>query len=362
MVKMRLARRRSRGQRVAASDLWRRLRTAVGVLVAVLAAGTIGYMFIGLNFLDALYQTVVTVSTVGYREVGEVDNQYQIFTITLILFGAGSVLYRISVIVKITLILFGAGSVLYTIGVLIETLVEGRLTSEFGRRRMERTIETLHNHIVVCGWGQVGQAISTTLWDEGADVVVIDRREELADFHYLNICGDATDDGILSSAGVERARALVVALDSAADNVYVTLSARALNPDIFIVARATSPGAEPKLFRAGADRVVNPHQLGGAHMAALVTQPNVAEFLDIAMRDREIALTITEVTVPSGCSLLDKPLREAELGGVTILAMRERSGRFVHHPDLSMSPGAGDVLIALGTTDEHAELRRLASS
>lgn len=342
MVKMRLARRRSRGQRVAASDLWRRLRTAVGVLVAVLAAGTIGYMFIGLNFLDALYQTVVTVSTVGYREVGEVDNQYQIFTITLIL--------------------FGAGSVLYTIGVLIETLVEGRLTSEFGRRRMERTIETLHNHIVVCGWGQVGQAISTTLWDEGADVVVIDRREELADFHYLNICGDATDDGILSSAGVERARALVVALDSAADNVYVTLSARALNPDIFIVARATSPGAEPKLFRAGADRVVNPHQLGGAHMAALVTQPNVAEFLDIAMRDREIALTITEVTVPSGCSLLDKPLREAELGGVTILAMRERSGRFVHHPDLSMSPGAGDVLIALGTTDEHAELRRLASS
>ena len=342
MVKMRLARRRSRGQRVAASDLWRRLRTAVGVLVAVLAAGTIGYMFIGLNFLDALYQTVVTVSTVGYREVGEVDNQYQIFTITLIL--------------------FGAGSVLYTIGVLIEILVEGRLTSEFGRRRMERTIETLHNHIVVCGWGQVGQAISTTLWDEGADVVVIDRREELADFHYLNICGDATDDGILSSAGVERARALVVALDSAADNVYVTLSARALNPDIFIVARATSPGAEPKLFRAGADRVVNPHQLGGAHMAALVTQPNVAEFLDIAMRDREIALTITEVTVPSGCSLLDKPLREAELGGVTILAMRERSGRFVHHPDLSMSPGAGDVLIALGTTDEHAELRRLASS
>lgn len=342
MVKMRLAHRRRRGRRVAASDLWRRLRTAVAVLMVVLTAGTIGYLFIGLNFLDALYQTVVTVSTVGYREVGEVDDQYQIFTITLIL--------------------FGAGSVLYTIGVLIETLVEGRLTSEFGRRRMERTIETMHDHIVVCGWGQVGQAISTTLLDEGADVVVIDRREELVDFHYLSICGDATDDGILSSAGVERARALVVALDSAADNVYVTLSARALNANIFIVARATSSEAEPKLYRAGADRVVNPHQLGGAHMAALVTQPNVAEFLDIAMRDRELAVTITEVTVPPGCSLLDRPLREAELGGVTILAMRERTGRFVHHPDLSMSPAAGDVLIALGTDDEHAELRRLASA
>lgn len=342
MVKMRLARRRSRGPRVAVSDLWRRLRTAVAILVVVLAAGTTGYLFIGLNFIDALYQTVVTVSTVGYREVGEVDNQYQLFTITLIL--------------------FGAGSVLYTIGVLIETLVEGRLTSEFGRRRMERTIETMSDHIVVCGWGQVGQAISTTLLEEGADVVVIDRREELIDFHYLNICGDATDDGVLTSAGVERARALVVALDSAADNVYVTLSARALNAEIFIVARATSSEAEPKLYRAGADRVVNPHQLGGAHMAALVTQPNVAEFLDIAMRDRELAVTITEVTVPPGCVLLDKPLREAELGGVTILAMRERTGRFVHHPDLSMAPAAGDVLIALGTEDEHSELRRLTSS
>ncbi len=342
MVMLRVPGRHSRGPRISASDLWRRLRTAVAVLVVVLTAGTVGYRIIGLNTLDALYQTVVTVSTVGYREVGVVDDRYQIFTIVLIL--------------------LGAGSVLYTIGVLIETLVEGRLTREFGRRRMERTIETLHDHIVVCGWGQVGQAISNTLEAEGRDVVVVDRRDDIDDIAHLRICGDATEDGVLSLAGVERARAMVVALDSAADNVYVTLSTRALNPSIFIVARATSPGAEAKLYRAGADRVVNPHQLGGAHMAALVTQPNVAEFLDIAMHDRELAVSLCEVTVPEGSGLLDHPLAHAERDGITILALRRSDGRFVHHPDRTVPPAVGDVLIALGTEDEHAELRRMAET
>jgi voltage-gated potassium channel len=333
---MRIPRRR-RHARLSTTALWRRLQMAILILVGVLIAGTSGYLILGLGFIDSLYQTVITVSTVGYREVGEVDRSYQLFTVLLIM--------------------FGAGSVLYTIGVLLETLVEGRLGREFGRRRMEHDIDDLSDHIVVCGWGQVGQAISSTLAKEGRDVVVVDRRDDVAPLGDLHIVGDATNDGILTAAGIERASSLVVALDSAADNVYVTLSARALNHGLFIVARATSAGAEPKLYRAGANRVVNPHQLGGAHMAALVTQPNVAEFLDIAMRDRELAVTITEVTIPEGSHMLDQPLSACELGGVTVLALREQSGRFVHHPDLSMRASAGDVLIALGTDDEHAALR-----
>lgn len=321
----------------AKTDLWRRLQVAVAVLVSVLVAGTVGYLILGLDFVDAVYQTVITVSTVGYREVGAIDTPYQLFTIALIM--------------------FGAGAVLYTLGVLLETLVEGRLRREFGRRRMERTIDELSGHIVVCGWGQVGQAISVTLANEGRRVVVIDRREDIGLDGELYLVGDATEDGILSEAGIERAGALVVALDSAADNVYVTLSARALNAELFIVARATSPAAEPKLYRAGADRVVNPHHLGGAHMAALVTQPNVAEFLDIAMHDRELAVTITEFTVPEGSPLLARPLSDVELGGVTLLAMRDHTGRFQHHPDLSMTPAIGDVLIALGTDEEHEAMR-----
>ncbi|MGI9621786.1 MAG: potassium channel family protein [Acidimicrobiales bacterium] len=336
MVKLAAVRRRRRNAPIG--DLYRRLALALTILVAVLAVGTIGYLILGLSLIDAIYQTVITVSTVGFREVGAVDNQYKAFTILLVM--------------------FGAGSVLYTIGVLLETLVEGRLSAEVGRRRMERDIEELEGHIVVCGWGQVGQAISATLEEEGKDIVVVDRREDVSLQPHLHLVGDATDDGLLARAGVANAAALVAALDSAADNVYVTLSARALNSSLFIVARATSKGAEPTLYRAGADRVVNPHQLGGAHMAALVTQPNVAEFLDIAMHDRELAVTIIEVTIPHDSSLVDRPLAEAELGGATVLALRERTGRFVHHPDLSMRPKEGDVLIALGTESDHSNLRR----
>jgi voltage-gated potassium channel len=336
-MKMRIRRTHSQVHHQS-TDLWQRLEVALVILIGVLVAGTVGYLLLGLELIDAVYQTVITVSTVGYREIGEVDTSYQLFTIALIM--------------------FGAGSVLYTFGVLLETLVEGRLGLEFGRRRMERNIQHLNDHIVVCGWGQVGQAISTTLANEGRDVVVIDRRDDRVDEGHLHMVGDATEDGILTEAGIERAAALVVALDSAADNVYVTLSARALNAELFIVARATSSQAEPKLYRAGANRVVNPHQLGGAHMAALVTQPNVAEFLDIAMHDRELVVNIVEVTVTEESPFLEGPLAEAELGGVTVLALRQHDGRFVHHPDLSMCPEVGDVLIALGTNEEQEALRR----
>ncbi len=335
-MKLRLARRHHAP--LEGNDLWRRLQVAFAILLVVLTSGTVGYLILGLNFIDALYQTVITVSTVGYREIGDVDTGYKFFTIGLVL--------------------FGAGSVLYTIGVLLETLIEGRLTQEFGRRRMDREIEDVEDHIVVCGWGQVGQAIGTTLEKEGRDVVVIDQDEELDLTGYLSITGDATDDKILLSAGIRRANSLVVALDSPANNVYVTLSARAAKPDLFIVARAISSGAEPKLYQAGADRVVNPHQLGGAHMAALVTQPNVAEYLDIAMNDRELTVSISEVTISADSTVVGMPLGECELGGVTVLALRERAGRFVHHPGEALCPAAGDVWIALGTEDEQAELRR----
>lgn len=335
-------RRRKRQQPIEAVDLWRRLRVATTLLGFVLLAGTLGYVVLGLGPVDAIYQTVITVSTVGYREVGAVDTAYKIFTMMLIL--------------------FGAGSVLYTFGVLLETLVEGRLTKEFGRRRMEQAIDNLSNHTIVCGWGQVGRAISATLAAEGRDVVVIDRDIDTTVQHHLLVIGDATEDHVLREAGLQRAASLVVALNNAADNVYVTLSARSAKPELFIVARANSPDAEPKLYQAGADRVVNPHQLGGAHMAALVAQPNVAEFLDIAMHDRELSVRISEVMVPDGSVLAGRPLGECDLCGTTVLAVRERSGRFVHHPDPTTTPNAGDVLIALGTADEHAELRRRAAS
>ena len=341
MVKMSIPRRR-RYRRHEDTDLWRRLRVAAAILVTVLIAGTTGYLILGLDFIDALYQTVITVSTVGYREVGDVDADYKVFTILLIM--------------------FGAGSVLYTVGVLLETLVEGRLPIEFGRRRMEQEIDELSGHIVVCGWGQVGRAISATLDAEGRDVVVIDRDVDVEPRGHMLVQGDATEDHVLERAGLARAASLVVALDSPSDNVYVTLSARNMAPHLFIVARATSALAEPKLYQAGADRVVNTHQLGGAHMAALVTQPNVAEFLDIAMNDREIAVTITELTIPEVSVMANRALGDCDLAHTTVLAVRERTGRFLHHPPSTLVLRPGDVLIALGTTDEHRQLRALAGA
>lgn len=320
------------------SELLHRLRIAFAVLFATTSVGTTGYMILGLSFVDALYQTVITVSTVGFREVGtadQIDTDYKFFTIVLIM--------------------VGAGAVLYTLGVLIETLIEGRLSEEFGRRRMQRTIEDLSNHVIVCGWGQVGQSIAGTLTGEGHDVVVVDRRQKVAD-EQLHVVGDATDDAMLSAAGIDRARALVVALDTDADNVYVTLSGRAFAERLFIVARANDSDAEDKLYRAGADRVVNPHQLGGAHMAALVSQPNVTEFLDITMNNRELAITISELEVGPASMLARRAIKDLDLAGNTILAIRRADGAFDHHPDLSLPAGVGDVLIALGTSSELSAL------
>ena len=218
------------------------------LLTAILVAGTGGYVVLGLDVLDALYQTVITVSTVGYGDPEDIGGRYQLFTIALIL--------------------LGTGTTLYTIGVVIEMLFEGRLDDHIRRRRMQRSIDSLSGHAVICGYGQVGQAIAEAMVDAGTEVVLIDSESEVdpGDLHMLS--GDATHDSTLQDAGVERASSLVVALDSDADNLYVALSARALCPDLYIVARANSPEALPKLRQAGADRVINPHQIGGAHMAA----------------------------------------------------------------------------------------------
>lgn len=343
MVKTYAWRRRLKRRRTSQSgqlDIWKRLRVASGILIAILAVGTLGYLALGLSPLDAFYQTVITVSTVGYREIGEVTTAYKMFSIVLIM--------------------FGAGSVLYTIGVLLETLLEGRLTQEFGRRRMKQDIDALTDHIVVCGWGQVGKAITQTLVREGNSVVVIDRDEQIDGRHELFVHGDATHDDTLHAAGIGRAAALVVALNTAPANVYVTLSGRAAAPDVFIVARAMAAGDETKLVRAGANRVVNPHELGGAHMAALVSQPNVAEFLDIAMHDRELNISIAEIEVPIGSTLDMRPVQDCESCGITVLAVRKISGEFVHHPDKTAMLHEGDVVIALGTQEDHDELRQLA--
>jgi voltage-gated potassium channel len=314
---------------------WGRLRVALSVLAGIMIIGTIGYLILGFPLLDAAYQAVTTLTTVGFREVQPLSAAGKIFTIVLIL--------------------FGVGTALYALGVLIQTLVEGDLRGVFGRRRMDHKIDDLNDHVIVCGWGRVGRAIAKELGDETA-IVVLDRdADRLADSPHPWLAGDVTDDALLLAAGLPRARALVAALDTDAGNLFVTLSARALCPDIFIVSRVRVEESVEKLVRAGADRVVNPQSIGGARMAAFVLQPHVTEFLDVVMHDRDIEFRLEEVTVPTGSTVVGRSLREAQirdLTGALVLALRNPAGEFASNPAPEQVISAGDVLIAIGTSTE----------
>jgi len=313
----------------------RRLAGAVVALVVVLAVGTVGYLLLGFALLDALYQTVTTVATVGFREVQPFGAAEKWFTMVLILMGVGAVLYAFSV--------------------LMETLLEGRLNELLGRRRMEQSIASMADHVIICGWGRVGRAIGAELAEAGRSLVVIDPDEVKLDGAVHAIVGDATDDDVLRRAGIERAASLVAAADSDAANSFITLSARALNPGLFIVARTRSSDSDDKLTRAGADRVVNPQSIGGARMAAFVQRPHVAAFLDVVMHERTLEFRLEEVPVQEGSALVGTSLREAGIRdrtGALVLALRDARGNFLTNPDPDTAIATGHVIIAIGTQDE----------
>ncbi len=305
-------------------------------LALVLVVGTIGYLVLGFGLLDAMYQTVTTVSTVGFREVEPLSSAGQVFTMVLILVGVGAALYAFSV--------------------LIETLIEGRLNELLGRRRMEQSIASLQDHVIVCGWGRVGRSIAGEVVEAGRDLVIVELDEaRLQEVTHPAVQGDATEDAVLRAAGIDRASALVAAVDGDAANSFITLSARALNPDLFIVARARSQDSGEKLRRAGADRVVNPQSIGGARMAAFVLRPHVAEFLDVVMHERALEFRLEEVSVTAGSPIAGQSLRDTQLRdrtGALVLALRDEDGTFQTNPPPDTEIRGGQVIIAIGTQAE----------
>lgn len=306
--------------------------------LAVLCAGTIAYRILGLSWFDAFYQTLITVSTVGFGEVGsDITPAYRL--------------------VSSVLILVGVGIGVYSIGQVFGALMEGRLTDRVGRSRMRKMIEQTSGHVVVCGWGQVGRAIALSLRMGGENVVVVDRKPEVLDEDgVLAVVGEATDDEVLIRAGIERARSLVVALDGESDNLFVTLSGRSLNPGLFIVTRAVGAGSTPKLTQAGADRVVNPHEIGASRMTSFVVNPNVADFLGETMTDHSFEVRLGEIAIDEASPLRDRSLAEAgflEATGLTPLAVRLVDGSFAHRRDDALVPKAREVLIVLGTAEQH---------
>ena len=324
------------------ADPWHQVRLGLIALFGVLAAGTVAYTALGLAPFDAFYQTLITISTVGYTEVGaNIGGSYRV--------------------VSAILILLGVGVALYTLGFAIEALMAGQLRDHLGRARLQHTLDALSDHIVLCGFGQVGQAITRAVQAEGLDVVVVDRQPDQDALGGLPaVIGQATDDDVLKRAGIDRARGLIVALNSDADNTYVVLSGRALNPGLFIVARANDASAARKLAQAGADRVVNPHEIGGNRMAAFMLQPNVADLVGESMQDGGLEFRVREFTIDHNSRLDGTSIGQSGLvaaTGVTVLAVRRRDGSFVHEPVSATAVYAGDIPIVVGTLEQHAKLR-----
>ena len=321
-----------------------RLQRAVGMVIGVGIVGTIGYWLFGMSLTDAAYQTVTTVTTVGFRELKDFNNFEQWFTIALII--------------------TGVSTVLYTFTLAVQVVVEGQLRDFVGRRLMDREISKMSGHTVVCGWGRVGRAVADDLVEAGQSVVVVDLdADRVANVLYPTVVGDATLDSTLRAAGIERAKALVAALEGDAENLFVTLSAKAIVPGLFIVARARQDESVPKLANAGADRVVNPQELGAARMASFVARPHVAEFVDVVMHERSLEFRMQEYDVPEGSPIAGQTLREADLrkrAGVLVLALRRTDGTFTTNPDPDIVIEPHQVLIAVGTSTDFDRLDKVA--
>jgi len=321
----------------------RRFLQIVLALIIVIAIGVVGYRLIeGWSLLDSLFMTITTISTVGYREVHELSRAGQIFTIVLIITGVGVLFYGVTSVVQY--------------------VIEGNLEIILGRRRMKDKISKLKGHIIVCGFGRVGKEVSRVFHDEGIDFVVVDNSKdsiaEAAASGYLYVEGNASSDEVLKEAGILDARGLVAAAGSDADNVFVTLSARGLRPDIFITARANAQESEFKLRRAGADRTIYPHVLGGRRLAMLALRPLVVDFVDTALESRGKELVLENIGVGPGSPVIGKTCKEGQRcgNGAVILAVRKKDGRLFTSLSDEMLLELGDQLIVIGNREQLRDL------
>jgi voltage-gated potassium channel len=329
-------------------EFTKKVLLTLALILLIVSFGTIGYMAIeGWNFLDAFYMTVITLTTVGFGEVHKLSDPGRLFTIALIIGGVGTVFYALSTGAKITL--------------------EGELQELFGRQRLEKKIRALKDHYIICGFGRMGRIICRELKHEGVPFVVIEKKPDvLSDEHkdVLLFEGDATSDEVLKEVGIEKAKGLISVLPTDAENLYVVLSARGLNPNLQIVARAGEEGSGQKLLRAGADRVVSPYHIGGLRIAHTVLKPAVVDFIEFATKSGNIDLQMEEINIMEDSSLAGLTLDECGFGrelGVIIVAIKQASGEMRFNPTFRSAIAAGDTLIALGESAKLKLLEDMAS-
>lgn len=328
-------------------DPVRHLKVSITVLGLLISLGTLGYMGIeGWNFLDSLFMTAITLATVGYQEIHPLSENGKIFTMLLIVFGV---------------------SVLgYIVGSLAQIMFEGQFQRIVGRKKVEKKIEALRDHYIVCGFGRMGALICREFAAKPLPFVVVEKMpdviEKLEADGYLFLRGDATDDETLLKAGIKRAKGLISVVASDTENVYITLTARELNPDLFILARSGAEGSDIKLKRAGASKVVSPYLIGGSRMAQAILRPNVVDFIEIATGREHLELQMEEIIIPPNSGFIGENLISSGFRketGAMIVGIKKSTGRMVFNPESHTCLEERDTLIVLGEPSSIQKLEYL---
>jgi voltage-gated potassium channel len=328
------------------TDIRKKLILSVSLLIFINAFGVAGYMIIeGWNFRDSLFMTVITITTVGYGEVHDLTPAGEIFTIVLLVVGVGIILYLLGTEAKL--------------------LLEGQLADLIGRKRLERKIRELRDHYIICGFGRMGKTIAKEFSSKDMDILIIEKNSvpESEKGEFLILEGDANNEDVLKSAGIENAKGLISVLPTDAENLFLVLSARELNPNLFIVTRASEESSERKILRAGADRVVSPYYTGGIRIANSILKPAVVDFIEYATKTGNLELQLEEILLNEGSKLSGMTLEDTGIGrdmGVIIVAIKRQDGTMEFNPNSTSIINSGDTLVALGETSKLKELEKLA--
>jgi voltage-gated potassium channel len=322
----------------------RHLIISLSISILILAAGTIGYVMIeGWTFVDALYMTVITISTVGFKEVNQVGEAGRIFTMFLVFSGVGFTLYVAAAVVQF--------------------MVEGRIRIIMGRRRLNKKIDRLKNHYIVCGYGRIGRVLCRHLKRANIDVAVIEKDSGqipvMDEDGVLYIVGEATDENSLIKAGIERAKAVVAALATDTDNVFLVLTARQLAPELLIMARASQETAKIKLRAAGANYVESPYEMGAVSMAHRIIRPTVTSFLDLAFAHKRKDIQMEEIPVSNTSELVNVQLKDSGIRqkyNLIIIAIMKPDGNMLFNPSFEAVIEPNDTVIAVGEADNLQKL------